>query len=193
MLGVRRPDLIGCSEFMGVQVCSDRGGELWEIILEAGKPFGLAPGSPNRIRRIEGGVLDYGADILPADNPFEMGMGRFVDLDKPNFIGKTALAYIKTNGISRQMMGAFMDGAPFLKNNEHRWPVLSSSELVGEVTSAVHSPRLERNIGFVLADLAHTQVVRMLEVQTPEGRRALEDTTLPFIDPGKTIPRRRLR
>ena len=91
------------------------------------------------------------------------------------------------------MMGAFMDGAPFEKNNEHRWPVFKSSRSVGEVTSAVHSPRLEKNIGFVLADIDAANVGEQLEVDTPEGRRALEVTTLPFVDPEKKIPKRRLR
>lgn len=186
----------GFSSEVGFEVYligKERGTELWEIIIEAGKPFGLSPGSPNRIRRIEGGVLDYGSDILVSNNPFEMGMGHRVDLDKPDFIGKAALQRIKANGCSRRMMGAFMDGAPFEKNNEHRWPVFKSSRSVGEVTSAVHSPRLEKNIGFVLADIDAANLGEQLEVDTPEGRRALEVTTLPFVDPEKKIPRRRLR
>ncbi len=171
----------------------DRGDDLWEIIMEAGKPHGLTPGSPNRIRRIEGGVLDYGSDVLVSNNPYEMGMERLVDLDKPDFIGKAALQTIKTEGAKRKMMGAFMSGVAFEKNNEHRWRCYTEDTLVGEVTSAVYSPRLERNIGFVLVDIGHSNIGTSLRVETPEGDRQLEVTSMPFIDPGKKIPRAALR
>lgn len=171
-----------------------RGADLWETLLDVGQPFGLKPGSPNRIRRIEGGVLDYGSDVLVSNNPYEMGLTRLVDLDKPyDFIGKAALQRIKQNGVSRMMMGAYMSGEPFDKNNEHRWPVFHAGKPAGEVTSAVYSPRLGRNIGFVLADIDHAAPGTRLSVATAEGERDLEVTTLPFIDPDKKIPRARLR
>ena len=91
------------------------------------------------------------------------------------------------------MCGAFFDGPPFLKNNEHRWPVLSGDAKVGAVTSAVHSPRLERNIGFALLEAAHADPSLSLTVETPEGARGLELTAMPFIDPEKKIPRSPLR
>ena len=51
---------VGFELFM---IGTDDGTSVWNRILEAGAPFGLSPGSPNRIRRIEGGVLDYGSDM----------------------------------------------------------------------------------------------------------------------------------
>ncbi len=170
----------------------DRGDELWEIIMAAGKPLGLAPGSPNRIRRIEGGVLDFGSDMTPAENPLEMGMERLVDFDKPDFIGKSALEAIRTNGIERKVVGVFMDGNAFEKNNEHRWPVFSGADRVGHISSAVYSPRLERNIGFALLDLPHSDC-GTLRVETAEGVRNITITPLPFVDPDKKIPRASLR
>ena len=170
-----------------------RGDELWEIIMETGKPAGLSPGSPNRIRRIEGGVLDYGSDIMPFNNPIELGMQRLVSMDKGDFIGRDAIARIIEEGPRRMVMGAFMDGAMFEKNNEHRWQAWSGQEFAGEVSSAVYSPRLERNIGFIHANIEYAGVGTRLEVDTAEGRRELEITTLPFIDPDKTIPRQSLR
>ena len=171
----------------------DRGNELWEIIMEAGKPMGLSPGSPNRIRRIEGGVLDFGADMLPSNNPVELSMARLISTDKADYIGKAAIDRILTEGPTRMMKGAFMGGETFQKNNEHRWRVFDGDQFAGEVTSAVFSPRLERNIGFILADLAYAENGTRLEVDTPEGRRELEVTDLPFLDKDKSIPRRSLR
>ena len=171
----------------------ERGDELWEIIMSAGKPFGLSPGSPNRIRRIEGGVLDFGSDMTPAENPLEMGMERLLDYDKPDFIGKAALQRIREQGAKRKITGIFMDGNAFEKNNEHRWPVFSGSRRVGHVSSAVYSPRLERNIGFALLDAALASDESALRVETAEGMRNITCTSLPFIDPDKKIPRASLR
>ena len=64
---------------------------------------------------------------------------------------------------------------------------------IGKVTSAVYSPRLERNIGFILCDIAYAQPGTRLQVETPEGRRGLEVVEMPFLDRDKSIPRRPLR
>lgn len=171
----------------------DRGCELWEIIMAAGQPLGLSPGSPNRIRRIEGGVLDYGSDILPANNPYELGLGRMVDLQKPDFIGKAPLTQIKARGVAQRLTGAFLDGAALKKNNEHRWPIFQGEVQVGELTAAVYSPRLERNISLILLQTDRPANDDALTVETAEGTRNLELTTIPFIDPEKKIPRQPLR
>ena len=171
----------------------ERGDELWETIMAAGKPFGLAPGSPNRIRRVEGGILDFASDMTPSENPLEMGMERLVDFDKPDFIGKAALQKIRAEGVKRKVVGVFMDGQAFEKNNEHRWPVFNDSEQVGVVTQAVYSPRLERNIGFALLDAAHSIERGLLRVETPEGDRKITITSFPFVDPDKKLPRALLR
>ena len=101
--------------------------------------------------------------------------------------------------LSKQIMcGAVIDGPALQKNNEHRWPVCLGSQQIGVMTSAVHSPRLDQNIGFALIERAHLDQNGLGEdtgftVQTAEGVRALSVTTMPFIDPQKTIPRQSLR
>ena len=137
--------------------------------------------------------MDYGSDILVDNNPLELGMDRLIDFDKADFIGKAALEEIRDEGIKRKMVGVFMDGEIFQKNNEHRWTVFDHAKKIGEVTSAVYSPRLERNIGFALLDIAYDKIGTELVVETPEGRRNLSVTSLPFIDPEKKIPRQSLR
>jgi len=69
-----------------------RGDELWEAIMDAGQPFGLSAGHTSTIRRIEGGMLSYHADMDSSTNPFELGLDRLVDLDADTrFIGREAL------------------------------------------------------------------------------------------------------
>ena len=171
----------------------ERGNELWEIIMEAGKPLGLSPGSPNRIRRIEGGVLDFASDMTPNENPFEMGMDNLVSTKKADYIGKAALDKIRKEGVARKLSGVFISGAMFKKNAEHRWRVFSEKGQVGVITNAVYSPRLEKNIGFALLDYPHSELGSSLKVETPEGIRDIQLTSLPFIDPDKKIPRAPLR
>ena len=60
---------------------SSRGDELWERIMAAGAPYGLQPGHTSTIRRIEAGMLSYHADMDAGTNPYELGLGRLVDLD----------------------------------------------------------------------------------------------------------------
>lgn len=157
-----------------------RGGELWEILMTAGKPYGISPGSPNRIRRIEGGVLDYASDITPDENPLELGLDRLIAWDT-DFLGKAALEKVRDEGVRRCLIGLFLDGPPLQKNNEHRWPVTNAGTKVGVVTNAVHSPRLDRNIAFAMIDVPFDANETVLTVETVEGARSAERTTLPFI------------
>ena len=72
-----------------------KGDQLWEKIMAAGKPHGLKPGHTSSIRRIEGGMLSYHADADINTNPYELNLGRLVNLDTDiNFIGKDALQKI---------------------------------------------------------------------------------------------------
>ena len=71
--------------------------------------------------------------------------------------------------------------------------VFDGDKPAGEVTSAVNSPRLERNIGFILADIGYAKTGTELRIEPPEGERKLEITSLPFLDKDKSIPRQSLQ
>jgi Aminomethyltransferase folate-binding domain len=86
---------------------------LWDAVLEAGGAHELAIIGPCHIRRIEGGMLAYGADMTLENNPYEVGMGYdwMVDLEqKAEFIGKQALARIKQEGPRRKLAGVEIAG-----------------------------------------------------------------------------------
>src|ERR687888_516344 len=131
-----------------VYLCdSARGTELWELIMDAGEPYGIRPTGPSDIRRIEGGILNWGADMTHENNPFELGLDRLVDLDV-DCIARDALRRIKEAGVSRRIVGVQIDGDRFPTLNFVKWPIAVRGERVGKVTSAVYSPRLEKNIGY---------------------------------------------
>ena len=166
-----------------------RGVELWERIMEAGAPHNIRPTGPSDIRRIEAGLLNYGADMTLDNNPYEVGLGRLVEPDKEaQFIGKDALRRIKAKGVTRKLVGVEIQADP-LDLNETAWPVSVKGAIVGMVTSAVYSPRLKRNIGYAMVPVAHAAVGTELLVETPLGAAKATVVTMPFVDPKKQIPR----
>ena len=57
-----------------------RGGDLWDRIMEAGKPHKIRPIAPCEARRIEAGIFNYGSDMTINDTPFHvMGLERLVE------------------------------------------------------------------------------------------------------------------
>ncbi len=166
-----------------------RGEELWERIMEAGRPYQIRPTGPSDIRRVEGGIFNWGADMSHENNPYELGLDRLVDLDtEAPFMGKEALRRIAREGVQRKIVGVEI-GGDRLEMNDTRWPVALDGRRVGEVTSALYSPRLERNIGFAWVPTTDSSIGTRLEVETPAGTRPATVVAMPFVDPGKEIPK----
>lgn len=167
-----------------------RGEELWERIMEAGRPYGIRPTGPCDIRRIEAGILNWGADITLEDTPYHVGLERLVDPGKTGqYVGREALVRVRHEGVTRKLVGVEIAGDP-LDLNPVKWPVLVRGSTVGRVTSAVWSPRLGRNIGYAMVPVKHAAPGSPLEVELESGeRRAVTVVPTPFLDPGKEIPR----
>ena len=165
-----------------------QGEKLWEHLMAVGGPLGLKPGHTSSIRRIEAGMLSYHADMTLANNPYEMGMGRLVDLDmEADFISKAALTLIKERGVSQQLVGLEIDGAPFVGSNDFFWPVLKEGVKVGTVTSAIYSPRLQKNIALAMISIDHTASGRVLQVDKLSETCACTVVPIPFYDPKKSL------
>ena len=165
-----------------------RGTELWEKIMAAGAPFGLKPGHTSTIRRIEGAMLSYHADMDIQTNPFELGLDRLVSLDAPHdFIGKAALQKIKRHGIARKQIGLIIDGEKLAGPNTRFWPLQANGTEVGKVTSAVYSPRLKQNIALAMASVNVAEIGTVLTVSTSTDTRTAKVVKKPFFDPKKQI------
>lgn len=165
-----------------------QGEKLWEHLMAVGGPLGLKPGHTSSIRRIEAGMLSYHADMTLANNPYEMGMERLVDLDmEADFISKAALTLIKERGVSQQLVGLEIDGAPFVGSNDFFWPVLKEGVKVGKVTSAIYSPRLQKNIALAMISIDHTASGRVLQVDKLSETRTCTVVPIPFYDPKKSL------
>lgn len=165
-----------------------RGDELWEKIMSAGASYGLKPGHTSSIRRIEGGMLSYHADADHHTNPYELGLGRLVDLEmETEFIGKSALQRIVDRGVSRKQVGLIIDGEPLKGPNTRFWPVIRNDVAAGKVTSAVYSPRLKQNIALAMLAVDDSDIGNTVSVDTSTGQRQAQIVEFPFYDPKKSI------
>jgi glycine cleavage system aminomethyltransferase T len=169
-----------------------RGKELWQAVMEAGAPYNVRPTGPSDIRRIEGAIFNWGADMTYNNNPLEMGLDRLIDWDLPDAaaISLPALRRIKAQGVHRRIVGVEFDGDAFPALNFNKWPAYTSdsSEPVGKVTSAIYSPRLGKNIGYCWVPAALAADGTKLRVATEWGDRTATVVPMPFVDPGKRIP-----
>jgi len=167
-----------------------RGDELWETIMEAGRPYNIRPIAPCEARRIEAGIFNCNSDFTLDNNPFEVtGMERLVEVQDAGYAGKAALEAIRENGVTRKLVGIEAPGDPsFLEITEPR-PALAGGHRVGRVTDLVWSPRLQRNIGYVWVPIELAHPGHDLEIQWQTGERTPAKTAaIPFLDPHKTVP-----
>ena len=166
-----------------------QGDKLWEMIMMAGNEYGLQPGHTSSIRRIEGGMLSYHADADIHTNPFEMGLERLVSLDSDiNFIGKKALIEIQKKGIKRQQIGLEIEGDSLTGPNTIFWEIFCDDKIIGKVTSAVFSPRLEKNIALAMVDKNFVKIGLKLLVEINGVLRDAIIVEKPFFDPKKALP-----
>lgn len=158
------------------------GDKLWDRLFDAGEKYNVTPGAPNQILRVEGGILSYGTDMRLENNPYEINMGWTVDLEKSaDFIGKKALARIKRDGVTQRLMGAVLDGERMTTFNEHYWPAFAEGEPAGHLTVCVYSPRLEKNLAFVMVKSEYADAGQVVEIRSPTGSITATLCELPFV------------
>tara|TARA_B100000686_G_scaffold338101_1_gene410132 strand:+ start:707 stop:1858 length:1152 start_codon:yes stop_codon:yes gene_type:complete len=168
-----------------------RGSDLWERLMATGGLLGLKPGHTSTIRRIEGAMLSYVADMDINTNPYELGFDRLVNLDiEADFIGKATLRRIRDEGVSRRHVGLELHGAPLCSPNDQHWPLMVAGETVGHVSSAVYSPRLERNIALGMITNDHAALGSTAEAVTSAGTVPVTVVEKPFFDPKKVLAAR---
>jgi dimethylsulfoniopropionate demethylase len=157
------------------------GGALWDAIWEAGQDYAIAPGCPNLIERIEGGLLSYGNEMTRENNPFEIGLGKFCTLDgSVDYLGRAAIERIAAGGASREIRGVLFGGGP-CPTCSAPWPVMAGARRIGQVTSAIWSPRLESNVGLSLIERGFQEPGQAVSVQSQDGKtRNGEISALPF-------------
>ena len=159
-----------------------KGDELWEILWEAGQDLNISPGSPNIILRLEGGIVSYLADIDRTNNPYEVGFDSLIDLDQEDdFIGKDALREISRKGPEKKLVGAEIQGDPITVFNEEPWPVSIDGQKVGFMNAVVYSPRLKKNICYVILDIEHAKNGQEIIISSPEKELIAITVDIPWL------------
>jgi aminomethyltransferase len=160
-----------------------RGAELWDLVAAAGETYGIGPGAPNAIERVESGLLSWGGDTTPDSNPFEAMMGKYVDPDiDADFIGKAALARIAAAGPARLMVGLVIhDGAVGAMKTDARTPIRQNGAEVGTLSAVVRSPRLGKTIGLGQIRTEVVEAGKPVEFEGPDGPVTASIQSLPFV------------
>ena len=145
------------------------GSALWDAIWNAGRRFNIAPGCPNLIERIEGGLFSYGNEMTRKNNPFEIGLGKYCSIDGSiEYIGRDALQEIALKGHQREVRGIVFGQDP-CRTCSKPWPVSVGDVEVGQVTSAMWSPRLSANVGHAMIDRNYWSAGQSVSVLSQDG------------------------
>ena len=133
-------------------------------------------------------MLSYHADMDINTNPYELGLDRLLNPDmEADFIGKAALQRIRREGVSRKQVGLTISAAPLGGPNTTFWSLHAGGKVIGKVTSAVYSPRLQQNIALAMVDVGSSHIGCELMVQLPAGPEQAVVVEKPFFDPNKKI------
>jgi aminomethyltransferase len=139
--------------------------KFWNLVLEKGNPLGVKPcglGARDTLR-LEMCYPLNGSDLSPERNPLEAGLGFFVDLAKPKFIGRDVLAKTKENGPAQKLAAFRMQG----KGPPPRphYSVFNNGERIGEVTSGTLSPSLNYGVGMAYINAPHSKIGTNIEIE----------------------------
>jgi len=139
--------------------------QVWNAILAKGKELNIRPcglGARDTLR-LEMCYPLNGSDLSPDHNPIEAGLGFFVDLKKPTFIGREVLAHAKENGTPNRLVAFRMKGkGPPPRPHYSVW---REGERIGETTSGSLSPSLNEGIGMAYVAAAHAKVGTEIEIE----------------------------
>jgi aminomethyltransferase len=139
--------------------------KVWNDILSKGKELDIRPcglGARDTLR-LEMCYPLNGSDLSPDHNPIEAGLGFFVDLKKPKFVGREVLADAKENGTPNRLVAFRMKGkGPPPRPHYSVW---REGERIGETTSGSLSPSLNEGIGMAYVSAAHAKVGTEIEIE----------------------------
>ena len=150
------PALVGRVSFTGdigyeMWVTSDYQRALYDLLVQAGKPFGMRHlgGRALNSLRLEKSFGTWAREYRPIYGPYEAGLGRFIDLKKPDFIGRAAAEAEKASGGERRLIMLEVDASDADAIGDE--PIYHDGKVVGWVTSGGygHTVRKSLALGYV--------------------------------------------
>lgn len=133
----------------------------WDRLVESGqcKPCGL--GCRDTLR-FEVGLPLYGDELTEEISPIEASLSMFVKLDKPEFVGKEALARQKAEGVKRRIVGLELEGNAIPR---HGYPVEMNGEQIGEITTGYRSISTGRSVAMAMINKPYDKLGTEVEVR----------------------------
>jgi heterotetrameric sarcosine oxidase gamma subunit len=169
---------------------SEQATHIYDRLIESGADFGLRHAGLKALAslRMEKGYRDYGHDIDNTDNPFETGLGFFIDFDKPGgFIGRDAALKQKSRGTPTRRLASVLvkDPEPLLFHAE---VVLRDGRPVGYVRAGSYGHALGGAVGLAMIEAGEPIDAAWLrggrwEVDIAGRRYPAEVSLRPFYDP----------
>jgi aminomethyltransferase len=172
----------------GFELIVGKGGarELWEALMEAGKPHGVQAcglGARDTLR-LEAGMPLYGHELTDSIDPYTAGLGWAVKLQKGDFAGREALQALKMKA-HQTRIGLVLDGKRIARQGA---PVIQGDRQVGLVTSGTFSPTLEVSLAMALVDARASDLKAPLAIDVRGHREPARIVKLPFYKrPQKTV------
>ncbi len=150
--------------------------KLWNLLLEAGADEGLIPcglGARDTLR-LEASMPLYGHELSEDITPLQAGLKFAVKLDKPDFIGRNAMADIP---VTRKRIGLKVVGKGIIRENA---PLFLGEKEVGMTTSGTHAPYLGYPVAMAYVDIDSTEVGTKLIAEVRGRKIEAEIIPLPF-------------
>ena len=139
---------------------------VWDSLFTFNRDYKVLPAGMNALDmvRVEAGFIQPNADFMSAEqalrpnrmrNPYELGMGWLVDLNKNYFTGKKNLINLKKKTLTKKLVGLDIQGDK---------PAIGSvlydknKKEIGIVTAGMWSPSLKSNIAFGYVDKDHMKI-----------------------------------
>jgi len=195
-----------------IWVPSNQAVKVWDALMDHGRAFDIHPAGMLAldVARIEAGLLLIEVDFNSSKkgliesqkySPYEMGLGRLVNLDKGRFVGQTALKEEQRRGHAREIVGLAIDwtevedlfekvGLPPAVSpiaSRVAVPVFKDGTQVGKATSSTWSPTLKRMIALATIRREHTKVGTRLQfeitVESVRHRVGATVVKMPFFNP----------
>ncbi len=152
----------------------------WNALIDAGIPLGLSPiglGARDTLR-LEACLPLYGHEIDETIHPYEAGLGFAVKLDKPEFVGQSALRAKKTQPATRKLSGLVMTGRGVAR--DHYAVIDDAGCNIGHVTSGAPSPTLGRSIALAYLPVEKARIGAQVNVDCRGKAVPAEVVPTPF-------------
>ncbi len=153
---------------------------IWDKVFETGGKFDIEPiglGARDSLR-LEKKYCLYGNDITRYTNPLEAGLGWITKLEKGDFIGREALLKIKEKGINKKLIGYIAEGKAFPRKG---YEIVKNGEIIGETTSGVFSPSLQKGIGVGYVKKEYSEIGTTFDVVIRKENIKAEIVKTPFL------------